>query len=80
VDESAQRTMRPRLGVVAAVEAEHVLEVAAPQDEDSVEAVGAMVRTQRSAKAFRFGRAIPPPELRSRRPSRPRRAATRSVS
>jgi hypothetical protein len=33
--------MRPVLVVVAAVDAEHVLEVAAPEDEDPVEAVGA---------------------------------------
>jgi hypothetical protein len=33
--------MRPVLVVVTAVDAEHVLEVAAPEDEDPVEAVGA---------------------------------------
>ena len=33
--------MRPVLVVVAAVDAEHVLEVAAAEDEDPVEAVGA---------------------------------------
>jgi hypothetical protein len=33
--------MRPVLVVVAAADAEHVLEVVAPEDEDPVEAVGA---------------------------------------
>ena len=41
--------MRPVLVVVALVEAKHVLGVTAADDEDSVEAVGRSVRTQRSA-------------------------------
>jgi hypothetical protein len=36
-----QRTMRPVFVVVAAVDAEHVLEMTAADDEDPVEAVGA---------------------------------------
>jgi hypothetical protein len=39
--EEVERAVRPVLVVVAAVDAEHVLEVAASEDEDPVEAVGA---------------------------------------
>ncbi len=49
--QEAQRTMWPVLVVVAAVDAEHVLEVALAENEDTVEAVGA----ERAHPAFGVG-------------------------
>src|SRR6266540_5279236 len=46
-----ERTVRPVFVVVAAIDAEDVLEVAAAEDEDAVEAVGA----ERSYPAFGVG-------------------------
>jgi hypothetical protein len=44
-----ERTLWPVFVVVTAVDVEHVLEMAAAEDEDSVEAISAERRTQRSA-------------------------------
>src|SRR5215216_6724558 len=49
--EEVERAVRPVLVVVTAVDAEDVLEVAAAEDEDAVEAVGA----ERSYPAFGVG-------------------------
>jgi len=47
--QEVERAVRPMLVVMPTVDAQHMLEMSATEDEHPIEAVGRTVRTQRSA-------------------------------